>query len=493
MRLAPRHLRIAIGVAVITAAIMAFAGSVAMIPQMGSSVLNAVATGAATAIAVVLFFTVLTLLFGRVYCAALCPFGIVQDFIAWLTRRKGRPDKNRKVLRYSILAITVGILLAGWVMPARALEPFTLFGRMVSGFVIPVFAKIVPGADGKYVSTEAGIAAGMVVLLALVVLVVRRKRVFCTSICPVGALLGLFAKVGVFRLSMDSNACIHCGKCVKLCPAGCIDLKRMELDNERCVRCMNCISTCPKNAVKLKRHTFDKPEPAVAATVPVETPPRRKFLFGLGGVFLASFGAGRLLKPGGVVPLHIKPGIFPPGAGSMERFSSKCTGCLLCLSGCSGKVIMPPDANNPTVHLDYTKGMCEFNCNNCSQVCPTGAIMSTPLEKKKRLRIGIAVFYEHRCIAAVAGTHCGACAEHCPTGALRMVLKPGHKVPIPELTEELCIGCGNCSWPCPAIPERAITVSPVPVQTLAEDPEEHFKKIQEQLTTPPASTGEWLI
>ena len=74
-----------------------------------------------------------------------------------------------------------------------------------------------------------------------------------------------------------------------------------------------------------------------------------------------------------------------------------------------------------------------------------------------------------------------------------MVLKPGHKVPIPELTEELCIGCGNCSWPCPAIPERAITVSPVPVQTLAENPEEHFKKIQEQLTTPPASTGEWLI
>ena len=154
---------------------------------------------------------------------------------------------------------------------------------------------------------------------------------------------------------------------------------------------------------------------------------------------------------------------------------------------------MPPDASNPTVHLDYTKGMCEFNCNNCSQVCPTGAIMSTPIEKKKRLRIGTAVFYETRCIAAIYGTHCGACAEHCPTGAVRMVMKTGFKVPIPEVTEALCIGCGNCSWPCPVRPERAITVSPVPVQTLAEDPEEHFKKMQEQLTPPPAPKGEWLI
>lgn len=493
MKLAARDLRIAVGVAVMIAATLAFAGSVIMIPQMGPSVLSVLATGAWVAVVAVLVFTVLTLLFGRVYCGALCPLGIVQDFIAGLTRRKGKgqPDKNRKVMRYSILTVTAGLLLAGWVLPARLLEPFTLFGRMVSGFVIPTYTKIMPGAAGKYVGTEAGIAAGVVVLLVLVVLVVRNNRVFCTSICPVGALLGLFAKVGVFRLSIDSEKCIRCGKCARSCPSGCIDLKHVDLDNERCVRCMNCTSECPEDAVKWKRRTA--PQPATDLTTSAETPPRRKFLLGLGGAAVASFGAGRLFKPGGIVPLHIKPGIFPPGAGSVERFSSKCTGCLLCVNDCSGKVIMPPDASNPTVHLDYTKGMCEFNCNNCSQVCPTGAIMSTPIEKKKRLRIGTAVFYETRCIAAIYGTHCGACAEHCPTGAVRMVMKTGFKVPIPEVTEALCIGCGNCSWPCPVRPERAITVSPVPVQTLAEDPEEHFKKMQEQLTPPPAPKGEWLI
>ena len=58
--------------------------------------------------------------------------------------------------------------------------------------------------------------------------------------------------------------------------------------------------------------------------------------------------------------------------------------------------------------------MCEFNCNMCSTICPTGAIRPLPLEKKQRCRIGMAELHKsRRCL--VDGTH-GACAEHCPMG-----------------------------------------------------------------------------
>ena len=57
----------------------------------------------------------LTWLYGRFYCAALCPLGILQDFIGWVSRRKSKrtPRKNLKTLRYTILAVTAGLIAAG--------------------------------------------------------------------------------------------------------------------------------------------------------------------------------------------------------------------------------------------------------------------------------------------------------------------------------------------------------------------------------------------
>ena len=45
-------------------------------------------------VGVILFLVILTLLFGRVYCSVICPLGVFQDIVSWLSgRRKGK--KNR--------------------------------------------------------------------------------------------------------------------------------------------------------------------------------------------------------------------------------------------------------------------------------------------------------------------------------------------------------------------------------------------------------------
>ena len=60
------------------------------------------------------------------------------------------------------------------------------------------------------------------------------------------------------------------------------------------------------------------------------------------------------------------------------------------------------------------------------------------------------------CIVTVDRTDCGACSEHCPTKAVDMVDWEG--LWLPEVTPELCIGCGACEFACPTYPYKAIFV-----------------------------------
>lgn len=62
-------------------------------------------------IGVVLFLAVLTLVFGRIYCSVICPLGVFQDIVSWLSAKR---KKNRfryssalKWLRYGVLGVFV--------------------------------------------------------------------------------------------------------------------------------------------------------------------------------------------------------------------------------------------------------------------------------------------------------------------------------------------------------------------------------------------------
>ena len=64
----------------------------------------------------VLLVLILTILFGRIYCSVLCPLGIFQDVVSWLSGKTSGGTKSKKkrkykyhkawtILRYSLLAL----------------------------------------------------------------------------------------------------------------------------------------------------------------------------------------------------------------------------------------------------------------------------------------------------------------------------------------------------------------------------------------------------
>lgn len=388
------------------------------------SLFSAFSSGALFA-AVLIVLT--TFLFGRFYCAALCPAGIWQDFVAWALRRKKNETRDFKKTRYAVAGIVVGLLCGGTAAGFLFSDPYSSFGRAVSSFSL--------GASVPFI--------------VITVLAVWKRRVFCTSLCPVGTILGLCAEKGVFRLEVGEG-CVKCGLCAKACPAGCINPAEGTIDNARCVRCLRCLPACGKGAISFVRRKENKEK--------IFCDSRRSFFIGAGTIAAAA-AAGFVLAKSGLIRFGnaLKNAVLPPGAGDAERFAARCTDCRLCVRNCPAGIIVPASGVGP-VSLNLNKAACLFDCNKCSRVCPTGAIRPLSLAQKQSCKIAEAKLDVQKCIK------CGLCARSCPSKAIEF--KPeniGRKPPVIDASR--CVGCAACMHVCPV---GAISVLPVEKQIFIE-------------------------
>lgn len=199
----------------------------------------------AGSLAVLVSIAVSVVLCGRLYCAVVCPLGIVQDVVrfcfGWmLARRVVRPvSRTAQVVRWTILflfSVGTAVGLTGLI------APYGIFGRFLS--VCCRRAGEVP----------VGATVWAVGLFALVLaMTFVRARWWCNRVCPVGTFLGLFSRFAVFRVRIDASKCVKCGLCAKACDKGALavgDDKSIAVDPASCVSCFDCAGTCRKGALK---------------------------------------------------------------------------------------------------------------------------------------------------------------------------------------------------------------------------------------------------
>lgn len=466
----------------------------------------------------------LTILFGRIYCSSICPLGTLQDIVAFFSRRFQKKKKKsfdrftppHNLLRYSLLGATVVGLVIGSGLLLNLLDPFSSFGRFSTNLFRPVLLGL--NNAGAWLTETLGWywlyrveiknigpeAVGIPLLMLGLVgwLAYRRGRLYCNTVCPVGAFLSLVSRYSIVRIAIDEGDCKGCGLCEKACKAECIDRKLKKVDFDRCVGCFNCFDVCPRDGMMfetpwqrkkegakelsaIRRPVLKSPE-----TLQVPTDERRRQII-LGP--LLAFAAWQGLPQGGKKPIvstkastvreQKTSAVSPPGSRSIEHFTSTCTACHLCVSACPSKVLAPAFLQygvlgilQPT--MEYHSGYCNYDCVICSEVCPSGAILPIPLEEKKLAQLGVAKFVKENCIVETEGTDCGACSEHCPTKAVNMVPYKG-KLVIPEVKSDFCVGCGACEHACPTRPYRAIYVDGNPIHKVARKNE--AKQIEQKI------------
>lgn len=444
--------------------------------------------------ALIVFF--LTVFFGRIFCGFICPFGTIHHLIGAIKPAlKGqqmikanlkKPDQKFKyfllitVLAAALLGLNFsGLLdpicflfrsLALAVFPAIGTGMKELFDLMAVSdikflnqisygaevFVSPVFGY-------GYQAYQSGWLIGVLFLVLLLVNRIR-PRFWCRTLCPLGALLGIFARFSILRLEKNIEKCTDCKLCLKSCQGAATPIPGKQWETQECLFCFNCFDACPEDAVCFK---FGWP--------PVKNKPpdmgRRAVLGGLTAGISLPF-VGRL--DGQIHKVSDARLIRPPGSLVEKDFLTRCQRCGLCMKVC------PTNAINPTLteggmagfwtpNLIMIQGYCEYTCTLCSSVCPTGAIGKISVKEKieRPIRIGSAYIDRGRCLPWSGNGPCIVCEEHCPASpkAIRLhqgpVPGPAGKpvsVKLPYVNLKNCVGCGICENKCPVIARPAIRV-----------------------------------
>ena len=421
-----------------------------------------------------------TLIFGRIYCSVVCPLGIMQDFFSWLG---GKAKKNRfsyaeeKVwLRYGFLVVFILALIIGFAPLTTLFAPYSAYGRIVNSLFKPLYDMLnnwlagIDTAHDRYNFTEVQIwtrsvttfVVAILTLLILGFLALRKGRLYCNSICPVGTVMSFFSRFSLLRVRFDKDKCKSCGMCEKNCKAQAIDFKNGTVDYSRCVVCGDCLDKCKFDAL---HYTAQKP---VAVPKPVDTE-RRAFLVGaaVAGT-TAALAQTQMKVDGGLAVIEDKKApkrntiITPPGSVGIRHLERHCTACQLCVSSCPNNVLRPSTDLQHFMQpvMSFERGYCRPECTRCSEVCPAGAIKPITREEKTAIHAGHAVWVKENCVVLTDGVSCGNCARHCPTGAIQMIdyKGPNGTVKVPAVDENKCIGCGACENLCPARPFSAIYV-----------------------------------
>lgn len=436
----------------------------------------------ASSIVVLIGIVVVTLLFGRIYCSVLCPLGVYQDCISSIAEKR---KKNRyrfqtnKKYRYGI-ALTFFMLIAlGSSQIAVFIAPYSIYGRIASNLFAPVYELInnVLAYFAErwhsyafyhvdvYIKSLPMFITAIVYFLIITTLALVNGRWYCSNICPVGTILGIISKYSVFKPHFDTEKCNSCGLCERNCRCSAIDSKNHIIDYTKCVTCFNCVSGCNREAMKYAV----KIEKSENSSSDGKTS-RKTFLSTIAVLATATtLKAQEKVVDGGLATIEKKKApkretpIKPAGSVSLDNFSSRCTGCQLCVQSCPNNVLRASSKLDTFMQpeMSYERGYCRPECTRCSEVCPAGAIRKITHEEKTAIQIGHAVWIGRNCVPLRDGVPCGNCAKHCPSGAITMMpYDPDDacSAKIPSINTERCIGCGACEHVCPARPFSAIFV-----------------------------------
>jgi ferredoxin-type protein NapH len=189
---------------------------------------------------------------GRAFCGWACPFGLLQDMLDKVRKKKIRvwksAHKKAVLLKFAILGIAI---LLAWVTAdviyCKICPPATIEAAL-------------PYQIEHGMQITALFTGRIVLFMSLMVAAIFITRFWCRYLCPFGALLAVFNRASLVQVNVDPEKCNECGACERTCPMD-VEILKSKGSTE-CIKCGKCIDSCPRDATSFKllgRAKVEKP------------------------------------------------------------------------------------------------------------------------------------------------------------------------------------------------------------------------------------------
>ena len=184
-------------------------------------------------------FMFIALLFGRLFCGWICPFGTLLEYLEAISPIKGRFTMPAELkdpgLKYIVLAAFLFLALISSQTAFCEFCPAGMLFKGATGYVIPLS---IPAFIGVF----------------FIVFAYGRKT-WCSYLCPLGAFFGLFSKIHIFGIKAEKDKCVKCFMCNQVCPMDVLVVEKYiskgkKINDGDCIKCMNCVDTCPRKILK---------------------------------------------------------------------------------------------------------------------------------------------------------------------------------------------------------------------------------------------------
>lgn len=191
-----------------------------------------------------------SIMFGRMICGWLCPFGLVQELCYKVKTPKVKKSPVTRILSYLKYVILVFFVVIVPILYAIRDIPLPAFCKYIcpAGTLEGGIGLLSNAVNASYFSL-LGFLFTWKFLLMVSILVgsVFIFRLFCRFLCPLGALYGLFNKLSFFGIKVEKSKCTNCGLCVNHCK---LDIH--HVGDQECISCGECKDVCPTKAIQWK-------------------------------------------------------------------------------------------------------------------------------------------------------------------------------------------------------------------------------------------------
>lgn len=173
------------------------------------------------------------------FCSWVCPFGLLSEYLHKLRKLVFKRefkltkwvDTPLRSIKYLLLAFFL------WAVIIK-MDVFSL-----QSFIYSPYNRVADIKMLKFFTEMSEITFWALTVLVFLSFIL--PYFWCRYLCPYGALLGFTSIFSVFKITRNSETCIDCGKCNRVCPASLTVDKAYKIHSDECHACLKCVDACP--------------------------------------------------------------------------------------------------------------------------------------------------------------------------------------------------------------------------------------------------------